>query len=370
MTWTVADIPDQSGRVAVVTGANSGLGLETAAALSGAGAHVVLACRNEEKAATAADHIRGTHPDVSVEVVRCDLSSQASVAEAAKTINAAHDRLDVLIDNAGVMAIPRRVSDDGWEMQLATNHLGHFALTAHLLGRLLATEGSRVVVVTSFVHHVGKIRFDDLQSERKYNKWSAYSQSKLANMLFTLELQRRLARADSGTIALASHPGYAATELQATGPRMSGSRFMEQGSMLFNRLFAQSAAGGALPSLYAATAPDVAGRELIGRVGSCSSGARPSPCHPRSGRAIPTWPFGCGRSRAADRREVPGLTATRGRGRGRPSSCSSAHRRPRGGRRGRRGPGATRSGHSGPRCGSCRATGPPSASRRRARWRW
>ncbi len=280
MTWTVADIPDQNGRVAVVTGSNSGLGLETADALAGAGAHVVLACRNEEKAATAADHIRGTHPDASVEVVRCDLSSQASVAEAAKAINAAHDRLDLLIDNAGVMAIPRRVTDDGWEMQFATNHLGHFALTAHLLERLLATEGSRVVVVTSFVHHVGKIRFEDLQGERKYNKWSAYSQSKLANMLFTLELQRRLARADSGTIALASHPGYAATELQATGPRMSGSRFMEQGSILFNRVFAQSAAGGALPSLYAATSPEVAGGELIGPGGFMQQRGSPKPVSP------------------------------------------------------------------------------------------
>jgi NAD(P)-dependent dehydrogenase (short-subunit alcohol dehydrogenase family) len=280
MTWTVADIPDQSGRVAVVTGANSGLGLETATALSGAGAHVVLACRNEEKAATAADHIRGAHPDASVEVVRCDLSSQASVAKAAEGINAAHDRLDLLIDNAGVMAIPRRVTDDGWEMQLATNHLGHFALTAHLLDRLLATDDSRVVVVTSFVHHVGKIRFEDLQSERKYNKWSAYSQSKLANMLFTLELQRRLARADSGTIALASHPGYAATELQATGPRMSGSRIMEQGSILFNRLFAQSAAGGALPSLYAATAPDLAGGELIGPGGFMQQRGAPKAVSP------------------------------------------------------------------------------------------
>ncbi len=202
-----------------------------------------------------------------------------------------------MIDNAGVMAIPRRVSDDGWEMQLATNHLGHFALTGHLLDRLLATDGSRVVVVTSFVHHVGKIRLDDLQSERKYNKWRAYSQSKLANMLFALELQRRLARADSGTIAVASHPGYAATELQAAGPRMSGSRIGERVTNLGNRLFAQSAAGGALPSLYAATAPDLAGGELIGPGGFMQQRGSPrSPCHPRSGRATPTWPAASGRS--------------------------------------------------------------------------
>lgn len=267
MAWSTSDIPDQSGRTIVVTGANSGIGLEAALALAGAGAHVVMACRNEAKAADAVERIRAAHPSASLEVVLLDLSSQASVKDAASAIGARHERLDVLIDNAGVMAIPRRVTDDGWEMQLATNHLGHFSLTGLLLDRLLATDGSRVVVVTSYVHHGGRIRFDDLHGERTYRRWRAYAQSKLANALFAFELQRRLARADAPTITVAAHPGYAATELQGVGPRMSGSKLMEVGSSVANRLFAQSAAAGALPTVYAATDPRIAGGELVGPSG-------------------------------------------------------------------------------------------------------
>jgi NAD(P)-dependent dehydrogenase (short-subunit alcohol dehydrogenase family) len=262
--WTTDDIPDLSGRTAVVTGANSGLGFESALALARAGADVVLACRDPAKGAAALDRIRQAVPDATASVVPLDLADLASVAAFAASYAGDHDGLDILLNNAGVMAIPRRETTDGFEMQFGTNHLGHFALSAHLLDSLLARPGARVVTVSSQAAMTGKIRFDDLQGERKYGKWSAYGQAKLSNQLFTLELDRRADRAKAALIAVAAHPGYAATNLQSVGPQMSGSGIMERLSAVGNSIFAQSAADGALPSLYAATAPAVVGGRYFG----------------------------------------------------------------------------------------------------------
>lgn len=260
--WTADDIPDQTGRTALVTGANSGLGFHTALQLARCGAHVVLACRNPEKGRAAVGRIKTQHPAADVELAELDLASLASVRAAA---DAYGDRpLDLLVNNAGVMATPRRTTADGFELQLGTNHLGHFALTGLLLPRLLATSGSRVVTVSSGAHKMGRIDVDDLMGERRYERWRAYAQSKLANLLFAFELQRRLDGAGAATISVAAHPGWAATNLQAAGPAMTGNRLMEVAAGAGNRLFAQSDAQGALPQLYAATAPGVRGGTYYG----------------------------------------------------------------------------------------------------------
>jgi NAD(P)-dependent dehydrogenase (short-subunit alcohol dehydrogenase family) len=193
-----------------------------------------------------------------------DLASLASVRAFAAAFVAKHERLDLLCNNAGVMAIPRRHTADGFEMQLGTNHLGHFALTGLVLPRLLDTPGARIVSVSSSAHRPGKMHWNDLQLERRYRKWRAYAQSKLANLLFAFELDRRLRKAGASVISVAAHPGYAATNLQAVGARMEGARFREQILALGNRLFAQSAAMGALPTLHAATAPEVQGGDYFG----------------------------------------------------------------------------------------------------------
>ncbi len=262
--WTAKQMPDLSGRTMIVTGGNSGLGYEAAAALAAKGAHVVLACRSESRSQEAKAKIESAHPDASLESLPLDLASLASVRDFAKAFLDRHDALHALVNNAGVMAIPRRDTADGFEMQIGTNHLGHFALTGLLLGRLLATEGARVVNVSSTAHRMGRIDFDDLHGERRYSSWGAYGQSKLANLLFTYELQRRLESRGADAIAVGCHPGYAATNLQFVGPRMSGSSLGESFMGALNRLFAQSAAMGALPTLYAATAPDVKGGDYIG----------------------------------------------------------------------------------------------------------
>jgi NAD(P)-dependent dehydrogenase (short-subunit alcohol dehydrogenase family) len=272
--WTAADIPDQRGRVAVVTGANSGLGLETASALAGAGAHVVLACRDEGRARTALEAIRADHHEASLDVMRLDLASLVSVRDFAKRLEDAHPRLDLLVNNAGVMAIPRRTTADGFEMQLGTNHLGHFALTGLLIGPLLRGEGSRVVQVSSTAHRAGRIRFDDLHGQRRYGRWGAYAQSKLANLLFTFELARRLRAAGSSARSLASHPGYAATNLQFA--RLGDARRGERLWQWMNRLLAQDAAMGALPSLYAATAPEARSGDYIGPGGLAEAWGHPA----------------------------------------------------------------------------------------------
>jgi NAD(P)-dependent dehydrogenase (short-subunit alcohol dehydrogenase family) len=264
MPWTANDIPAQAGKTFVITGANSGIGYEAALQLAGKGAHVVLACRDQAKGRTAAAAIAAAHPSASVTVMALDLADLASIRSFVDALRAAHPALHGLCNNAGVMAIPRRTTADGFEMQLGTNHLGHFALTGLLLDTLLATPGARVVNVSSNAHKFGAMRWDDLQRERRYSKWLVYSQSKLANLLFTYELQRRLAAADAGVIAVACHPGYSATNLQTVGARMQGSSVGETFMELANRLFAQSAAMGALPTLYAATAADVRGGDYIG----------------------------------------------------------------------------------------------------------
>jgi NAD(P)-dependent dehydrogenase (short-subunit alcohol dehydrogenase family) len=262
--WTKEDIPHLAGHTAVVTGANSGLGFETALALARAGAHVVLACRDRAKGGDALERIRQAVPTADVRLDRLDLAELASVRKFATDFSTEHDGLDILVNNAGVMAIPRRETADGFEMQFGTNHLGHFALTGLLLESLLARPGARVVTVSSPAALMGRIRFDDLEGSRHYGKWTAYGQAKLSNQLFTLELHRRAADRGVDLVSVAAHPGYAATNLLAVGPRMSGSRIMERFNDLGNSLFAQPAADGALPSLYGATAPGVRGGQYFG----------------------------------------------------------------------------------------------------------
>jgi NAD(P)-dependent dehydrogenase (short-subunit alcohol dehydrogenase family) len=265
--WSEADIPDLSGKTIVITGANSGLGYEAAMALAGRGAHVVLACRDQAKGRAAEEQIRARHPRAATSLMALDLSSLADIRRFAEALRAAQPRLDVLMNNAGVMALPQRQTADGFEMQFGTNHLGHFALTGLLLDRLMATGGARIVTVSSGAHRMGRIRFDDPNWRQGYRKWPAYGQSKLANLLFAYELQRRLAAAGADTISVAAHPGYAATNLQAAGPRMLGSSRLERIMELGNSLFAQSAAMGTLPQLYAAVAPAVRGGEYYGPSG-------------------------------------------------------------------------------------------------------
>jgi len=264
MPWTADDIPPQAGRTVVITGANSGIGYEAARQLAAKGAHVVLACRDQAKGRGAIESITAAQPSASVELMELDLADLGSIRRFAAAARAASPALHVLCNNAGVMAIPHRTTRDGFEMQFGTNHLGHFALTGLLLERLLATPGARVVTVSSGAHKFGVMHWNDLQGERSYGSWRAYGQSKLANLLFTYELQRLLATAHAGLISVACHPGYAATNLQAAGPRMQGSSIGEAVWGFTNRLLAQSAAMGALPTLYAATAPDVRGGDYIG----------------------------------------------------------------------------------------------------------
>lgn len=262
--WTADDMPDLSGKTIVVTGGNSGIGYEAALEFARKRADVILACRDLGKGRTAAAQISTSSAGAKVEVMELDLSNLASVRGFADAFHQGRPALNVLCNNAGVMAIPYRTTADGFEMQFGTNHLGHFALTGLLLDRLLATEGGRVVNVSSGGHRMGSIRFDDLQWQKGYRKWFAYAQSKLANLLFTFELQRRADAAGAKLLSVACHPGYAATNLQAAGPRMQGSSMMESLFSVGNSLFAQSAAMGALPTEYAAVAPDVHGGDYIG----------------------------------------------------------------------------------------------------------
>jgi len=256
--WTAADVPDQTGRVAIVTGANSGLGLDTATVLADKGAHVVLAVRNLDKGNQAADRIRAKNANAVVSLQELDLTSLDSVRKAADQLRADYPRIDLLINNAGVMYVPtRETTKDGFEIQFGTNHLGHFALTGQLLDNLLPVEGSRVVTVSSVGHRIlARIHFDDLQLERRYNRVESYGQSKLANLLFTYELQRRLAAKGTPTIAAAAHPGVADTELMRHLPAAIPDFLW--------RPFSQPAARGALPILRAATDPKVEGGQYYG----------------------------------------------------------------------------------------------------------
>jgi NAD(P)-dependent dehydrogenase (short-subunit alcohol dehydrogenase family) len=256
--WTTADIPDQSGRTAVITGANTGLGYETAKALAAKGAHVVLAVRNLQKGEDAARRIEQSAPGAKVAVTELDLTSLESIRAAAEQLNADHAAIDLLINNAGVMTTPKSTTKDGFDLQFGTNHLGHFAFTGLLLDRVLAAPGSRVVTVSSQGHRfVRGIRFDDPQWERDYSRLGAYGQSKLANLMFTYELQRRLRGTD--TIAVAAHPGGSNTELGRNSPAPVRLLFGVVGPLLM-----QDAAMGALPTLRAATDPGVLGGQYFG----------------------------------------------------------------------------------------------------------
>jgi len=258
--WTAADIPDQSGRTIVVTGANAGLGRQVATELARHGASVVLACRNTDKAEAAAAGIRQLAPAARVTVEQLDLSDLGSVEAFAKTFSASHDRLDALVNNAGLMAVDQSRTADGFEMQLGVNHLGHFALTARLLPVLLATPGSRVASMSSMGHRGGHLEIDDLMFARRgYQRWGAYFQSKLANLLFTAELQRRLALAGGPTIAVTAHPGGTRTDLGSEGQSLSN-RISSSLAMAL----AQPVEVGALPMLRAVTAPDVRGGQFYG----------------------------------------------------------------------------------------------------------
>ena len=256
--WTTNDIPDQTGRTAVITGANTGLGYETAVALAAKGANVVLAVRNTDKGKAAADLIARRTPGARVAVQELDLTSLESIRTAAKQLRTEHDTIDLLINNAGVMMTPKSTTQDGFELQFGTNHLGHFAFTGLLLDRVLAAPGSRVVTVSSVGHRFARngIRFDDLQSEREYSRVGAYGQAKLANLMFTYELQRRLQGTD--TIAVAAHPGGSRSELTRNLPRPV---------VLLNNVLAPLYQGpdmGALPTLRAATDPGVIGGQYFG----------------------------------------------------------------------------------------------------------
>jgi NAD(P)-dependent dehydrogenase (short-subunit alcohol dehydrogenase family) len=261
MPWTENDVPDESGRLAIVTGSNTGLGYDTARVLAGRGAHVVMAVRDTAKGESAAARIRQLSPGAQVSVRKLDLGSLASVRDAGAEMASEYPRIDLLINNAGVMYPPKQTTTDGFELQFGTNHLGHFALTGLLLGNLLPVEGSRVVVVASIAHNIrAKIDFEDLQWEhRRYDRVAAYGQSKLANLMFAYDLQRRLAAAKTKTIAVAAHPGVAATELvrHIPGAGLPGVNWLS-GRLL------NSAEMGALPTLRAATDPAVKGGQYWG----------------------------------------------------------------------------------------------------------
>lgn len=259
--WTVESIADQSGKTAIVTGANSGLGYETALALVSKGAEVIIACRDQRRAELAMKAIRSQVPTASMAFIALDLADLNSVRKFSEEFINRYSKLDILCNNAGVMALPHRKTKDGFEMQIGTNHLGHFALTGRLLPVLKKTRNARVVNVSSGYHWFGSIRLDDINRERGYRRWPAYCQSKLAVLMFSFELQRRFRREGISAISAAAHPGYAKTNLQFAGPAMEKTWFAQKiGALtmeLSNLIAAQPARMGALPLLYAATAPEM-----------------------------------------------------------------------------------------------------------------
>ena len=265
MAWSAADIPDQHGRIAVVTGANGGLGLETARQLAAKGAHVVMAVRNQEKAAAAVEEIRASAPDAALELVALDLASQASVRAAAGQIVAVHKSIDLLINNAGVMGIPEAKTVDGFEMQLGVDHLGHWSLTALLLPALLRTPGARIVTVTSTAHHMGRaINPANPHLHGRYRPWRAYGQAKLANFHFGLGLQRELENAGASTASLIAHPGLSNTDLQAVSVQQTGGGTSQRFFLFLAQRSGISASDGALSQLRAATDPAAKGGEFYG----------------------------------------------------------------------------------------------------------
>jgi len=259
--WSLENIPSQAGRTWVVTGANSGIGLVTARELARAGARVILGCRNPERGQAALEDVRGAASGTEPELAQLDLADLGSVRDFANTVSGSVEGLDGLVNNAGVMAPPREETADGFELQLGTNHLGHFALTGLLMDRLTAgTDEALVVTVSSTAHRIGAMDWDDLQGERGYSRWRRYGQSKLANLLFAYELQRRSDAGDWSLKSVAAHPGYASTHLQSSGPGIGGgitSILNVTVMKVTNLVFAQSDEMGALPTLYAATVPDM-----------------------------------------------------------------------------------------------------------------
>ncbi len=265
MAWSTADIPNLNGEVAVVTGANGGLGLESAKALAGAGAHVVMAARNQEKAATARDQILAAHPEASLEIVELDLGSFESTNAAAAKIAANHPRIDILINNAGLMAMPERRTVDGYEMQFGVNHLGHWIFTARLLPQMLAADRARVVTVTSTAHHFGRaVDPDDVNMEGNYSAWGAYGRAKLANFHFALGLQREFEARGLKAESLVAHPGLSHTNLQVHTVEQGGGGRSAPFWAWLARTTGMAAADGALPQLRAATDPNAKGGEFYG----------------------------------------------------------------------------------------------------------
>ena len=273
--WTEHDMPSLDGTTVVVTGANSGIGYESTRAFAAKGATVVMACRSTERGERAAAEISAQVPDADLDVRECDLADLSSVASFADAFTSDYDDLDVLCNNAGVMALPRGETADGFEQQFGINHLGHFALTGHLLETLAATDGARVVTQSSGAHEQGEIDFDDLQSERSYGKWAAYSQSKLANVLFGYELDRRAEEADLDLTSVVCHPGYADTDLQRRAGEAGGGAIGAAVMEVANAVLAQSQEKGTLPMLYAATADDVEGGDYLGPGGFMSMRGAP-----------------------------------------------------------------------------------------------
>ncbi len=259
-------MPDQSGRVALVTGGNSGLGYQTVLQLARKGARVLLAARDRGRGSAALERLAADAPGGHAELVQLDLADLASVESFSTRFMAGGEGLDLLVNNAGVMAIPHlETTAQNYERQFGTNHLGHFALTGRLLPALVQRPGSRVVTVTSNLHkRASRVDFDDLQAQRGYRPWPGYQQSKLANAMFVLELDRRLRAAGLNVVSVGAHPGFAATNLQVTGPRSGGGGLAARGLSVATRLFAQPARYGALPVLYAATAENVHGGEYFG----------------------------------------------------------------------------------------------------------
>jgi NAD(P)-dependent dehydrogenase (short-subunit alcohol dehydrogenase family) len=263
MAWNVSDIPSLTGRVVVVTGANGGLGLETARALAGAGAHVVMAARDPEKTKAAEADIRGTHPSAILEVVPLDLASLDSVHAAAAAILAKHDRIDILVNNAGVMAPPESKTADGFELQFGVNHLGHYVFTSQLLPALLRADAARVVSVTSTAHHMGfAVDPNNPHLEGKYGPWKAYGQSKLANFHFAIGLDRRFKAAGVKASSLVAHPGLSNTELQATSVEATGGGASQKFFHVLAGTTGMTPAQGALPQIRAATDPNAKGGEF------------------------------------------------------------------------------------------------------------
>lgn len=262
--WTADNIPDLEGKTVIVTGANSGLGFEASKMFADKDAEVVMACRSIERGKNAKDDIEQEIEDPYLEVKKLDLADLESVKDFAEEFKANHEELDILCNNAGVMAIPREETEDGFEKQFGVNHLGHFALTAHLFPALIETEDARVVTQSSGLHEKGSINFDDLMHEQNYSPQQVYSDSKLANLLFAYELDRKIRREGLDIKSIGVHPGYSATNLQTRGPEKSGNKIKKYAMKVANKVIAQSARKGALPMMYAAVSEEAEGGDYIG----------------------------------------------------------------------------------------------------------